>query len=292
MKEGDYDIAIIGPGKVGTALGALYAARGGGVVAVGGRQKPKAEDAARKIGHGAKALGIYETAAAAPNVILSVNDDALPGLFADIAGHDSFARNAVVVHCSGILCGRDLTSDGGTCELGSLHPLQTFPTADAAIAKLPGSYCFYEGSEAAIRFMTAFARTTGMKPVKIGCEQKALYHASAAIASNFLVALLDAAITAGGQAGVPRETFWPALRPLIDATLDNVDRLGAASALTGPITRGDSGTVAKHLASIEHTCPELSRLYRELGVRAASIARERNSISAEQYATIVSLLEN
>jgi predicted short-subunit dehydrogenase-like oxidoreductase (DUF2520 family) len=293
MTEGNRDVAIIGPGRVGTALGALFARRGGRIVAVGGRTRQKAEDAAGRIGNGARACDIYSAAQAAPNIILSVTDDAIAEVCAAISQARGLIPGAVLVHCSGALSSADLHGAvlPDAFELGSMHPLQTFPTVDAAIAKLPGAYCFHEGTDKANEFVTGFAQTVGMIPVPIRRERKVLYHASATMASNYLVALIDAAIRTGTLSGVDRQTFWRALKPLIEATLENVDTLGTTAALTGPIARGNIGTVQKHLGALQQECPDNSALYRELGLAAASIAFERKSISEDRYNAIVALLK-
>ena len=293
-EEDRRDVAIIGPGRVGTALGALYASRGGRVVAVGGRNLQKAEEAAGRIGHGVRADDIFSAAKAAPNVLLSVIDDAIVDVCTAISAEGGFMPGTVLVHCSGALSSADLQGAvlPHAVELGSMHPLQTFPTVDAAIAKLPEAHCFYEGTEKARNFITEFARTIGMVPIPIRREQKVLYHASATMASNYLVALIDAAVRTGSLTGVDRETFWRSLKPLVGATLENVDSLGTAAALTGPIARGDLGTIQKHLDALQRECPDNSALYRELGLSTAPLALQNGSISVERYDAIVALLRD
>jgi predicted short-subunit dehydrogenase-like oxidoreductase (DUF2520 family) len=292
MSESTYDLAIIGPGRVGTALGALYARGCNRAIAIGGRDKAKAEEAAKKIGHGAKAFDLAEAVPTASHIILAIPDDALESFAKEMRG--SFVRGAVIVHCAGALGSLELSQNfaPGAYETGSMHPLQTFPTVAAAIEKLPGSYCFYEGSDNACHFIKKFGETVGMKPIKIAAQQKILYHAAASMASNFLVTLLDTTLTLGEHAGIARETFWQALDPLIQATIANVGSLGTKGALTGPIARGDLGTVTRHLKSLDRECPEFSRLYRELGLQTARLAFEENLIHKEQLSALTALLES
>jgi predicted short-subunit dehydrogenase-like oxidoreductase (DUF2520 family) len=91
---------------------------------------------------------------------------------------------------------------------------------------------------------------------------------------------------------VDRETFWRSLKPLVGATLENVDSLGTAAALTGPIARGDLGTIQKHLDALQRECPDNSALYRELGLSTAPLALQNGSISVERYDAIVALLRD
>ncbi len=112
-----------------------------------------------------------------------------------------------------------------------MHPLQTFPTVQAAIAKLPGSYCFIEGDARACAVLESLAKAIGALPVRIAPETKALYHAGAAVASNYLVTLLDAAaamvaLAMGGSDDAERARALAALAPLVKATMENALQLG------------------------------------------------------------------
>jgi predicted short-subunit dehydrogenase-like oxidoreductase (DUF2520 family) len=288
-----YDVAIIGPGKVGTALGILYARGGYRVVAIGGRDPKRAELAASQIGSDTLSCNVVDAAHAADAIILSVTDDSIKDVCAQIAREAACRRGAVLIHCSGALSSIDLFAIHRTCHcsLGSMHPLQTFPDVDSAIEKIPGAYCFYEGDERATKFITHFARVIGLIPVEIHREEKALYHAAAVMASNYLVTLLDMMIETARLSGIDQDKVWPAFRPLIYGTLENVGRQGTAPSLTGPISRGDIDTVRKHLQSLDRVDPAAARLYRELGIKATTIAARRNAISTEKLVALVRLLK-
>jgi predicted short-subunit dehydrogenase-like oxidoreductase (DUF2520 family) len=127
-------------------------------------------------------------------------------------------------------------------EVGSLHPLQSLPSPEVGLHRLPGSWCAIEGPASVERL----ALSLGLRPFRVAPEQRARYHAAATIASNHLVAVLGQAVRVAASAGIPPE----ALLPLVRASVDNVDALGAPAALTGPVARGDADTVARHLDAL------------------------------------------
>jgi predicted short-subunit dehydrogenase-like oxidoreductase (DUF2520 family) len=141
--------------------------------------------------------------------------------------------------------------------VGSLHPLQSLPSVELGVERLPGSWCAVDGPAGVERL----AVSLGMRPFRVADDQRVAYHAAATIASNHLVALLGQASRIAAESGVPPE----ALLPLVRATLDNVDTLGPEAALTGPVARGDADTVSRHL----DTLPAADqRAYRALAAEA------------------------
>jgi predicted short-subunit dehydrogenase-like oxidoreductase (DUF2520 family) len=290
------DIAIIGPGKVGTALGVLCARAGWNVVAVGGGRRCSAQAAARAIGATTKVLPAAEAAAAGKLVLLTVPDDAIEHVCAELARAGALTAGAVVAHCCGALGSEVLASarDRGV-EVGSFHPLQTFPTVEAAVAKLPGSFCFIEGSPRACQVLEALAGAIGATARRTTAQGKALYHAAAAVASNYLVTLLDGAgamlaLALQESSGVDRRSAIQALAPLVQATLTNVLELGPEQALTGPIARGDASTVRRHLHAIAQTTPELDAMYRRLGLLTVELALRKGTLSPADAADLRQLL--
>jgi predicted short-subunit dehydrogenase-like oxidoreductase (DUF2520 family) len=278
-------ISIIGPGKVGTAVGVL-AARAGYRVIIGGRRKSRARAAARLIGRGAVAMACDEAAAVGRIVLLTVSDSAIGPLCAELAATRTFASDAIVAHCCGALASDVLrpAMELCGCAIASMHPLQTFPTARAAVDAMPGTYFFIEGDKAAIGPLAKLARAIGGRPCRIGGSPraKALYHAAGCMASNYLVALMDAVLAVAKEAGIEAKAAWPAFRPLVEATLRNIAALGPAGALTGPIARGDAQTVARHVAAIA-SCPGarkkgLDRVYRAMGQSAVGLALRKGTI--------------
>jgi predicted short-subunit dehydrogenase-like oxidoreductase (DUF2520 family) len=285
------EVAIIGPGRVGTAIGVLARQGGYRVTAVGGRDLEKTRRAAARIGPGVAAESVTAAAAGARLVLLTVADDAITEVAGELAASGVLKGVEVLAHCSGALPGEALAvaRDAAGCAVGSAHPLQTFPSVDGALARLPGAFWVYEGDAPAWTPLLELGVDMGLRPLRIASADKTGYHAMAVMASNYLVALMDAALTLGGRVGMDRGIAWEALKPLVQATLANIDELGTASALTGPIQRGDEQTVRRHLAWLAAE-PALESLYRRLGVRTAALALEAGGVDEDAAKRLLELL--
>jgi len=246
------NISILGCGKVGTALGMLAARAGATVVAVASRHRCQAKKAAESIGGSVRVLDMREAAAAGGLVLLTVSDDAIAAVCAELAQARAFRQGALVAHCSGSL-GSDVLAPARACgcAVGSAHPLQTFPTVAAAVGRIQGAHFFIEGDDAAVTVLETLARAVGGRPSRINAEAKALYHAAASMACNYLVALLEGAARLGDWAEIRGDAFLTAIDPLVLATVENVNELGPAEALTGPIARGDVDTLRRQIDAVK-----------------------------------------
>jgi predicted short-subunit dehydrogenase-like oxidoreductase (DUF2520 family) len=220
--------ALVGPGRAGTAVARALEQRGWRCLTVIGRDP--APDALRGVGR-------------AELVIVATPDAAISDAAAALA--DALQARALVIHLSGACTLAELDklrARRPDVRVGSLHPLQSLPTPEVGGERLAGSWCAVDGPPA----VEELAITLGMRPFRVDDANRALYHATATVASNHLVALMGQVTRLAEAAGVPPA----ALLPLVRATLDNVDALGPAGALTGPIGRGDVDTVARHLGAI------------------------------------------
>ncbi|MDP6979775.1 MAG: DUF2520 domain-containing protein [Myxococcota bacterium] len=275
-------LGIIGPGTLGTALGQLARRAGYGEISIGGRTAQHAEAAARAIGPDALADVAGEVASRSKLLFLTVRDGEIADVARELSSNGSIGSDCVVAHCSGALSS-DVLVSLRECEgvaLASFHPLQTLPNVERATAMLPGSHCFAEGDAGALAVLREFAGDLDLRFVEIATEAKPLYHASAVLACNDFTALMDAALGSMEAAGIERATAWAALSPLVHATLENIDTLGPEAALTGPIRRGDAGTVALHLESLQAADPRLASLYRALGDRTLELAQRGGALDA------------
>jgi predicted short-subunit dehydrogenase-like oxidoreductase (DUF2520 family) len=182
-------------------------------------------------------------------VLLCVPDDAIASVAASVP------PGPLVGHCSGAT-----TLDVFDGREGfSLHPLMSVPTGSTPDV-LRGAGAAVDGtSERALEIAHRFAAALGMNAVHVNAEDRAAYHAAGAIASNFLVALETCAERLAASCGVTREQ----LAPLVLATAEQWARMGA-QALTGPIARGDNGTVERHRAVIAERMPDLLPAWTEL----------------------------
>ena len=227
--------AIVGRGRLGTALAAGMRAAGLGVNG--------------PLGRGA-------TAAGSDAVLLCVPDGEIA------AAATRIAPGPLVGHCSGAL-GLGVL---GAHEGFGLHPLMTVTAAGADFA---GAGCAVAGStERALSAATGLARCLGMRPVAIADEDRPAYHAAASIASNFLVTLEAAAERLAATTGVDRDL----LAPLVRATVENWAARGPERALTGPIARGDAATVARQRHAVADRVPELLPLFDSLAEATRTLA--------------------
>lgn len=236
-------IAVVGQGRLGVALAGALAAAG--------------YEALGPLGRGADGSG-------ADAVLLCVPDQEIAAAAAAIA------PGIPVGHCSGAT-GLEPLSDH---EAFSLHPLMT---VTAAGARFEGAGAAIDGSTTrALELARRLAESLGMRPVRIAPEDRALYHAAASMASNFLVTLEAAAERLAAEAGLERAL----LVPLVRATVENWASLGGKRALTGPLARGDEATVARQREAIEEHAPELLELFDALVGATRAIASRREQVPA------------
>lgn len=294
-------LTIIGPGVVGTTIAVLAARTCHYEIIIGARDEQKGLDAAKLIDGDVVVCGISEAASLGDIVLLTVSDDVIGPLCTDLAHQRVFRSGAVVAHCSGALTRDELMSAKTCCgsSLASMHPLQTFPNLHTSIARIQGTFCYYESDFDAKDVICNLATDIGMQVVELKKEAKSLYHASAVMACNYLATLMDSALALAEAAGIDRTTMWQSLDPLVMATLHNVRQLGAEHALTGPIVRGDVRTVKNHLAaintiasnnvspntissnSVSSNTHSLHSVYASMGSQTVKLARKRGAIDPD-----------
>lgn len=284
-------VAIIGSGVLGTSLGVLLHRAGCEIAAVCSRNRRSAQEAASRIG-AVDVVGDPGLAAmGADVVILAVPDRAIPSVGIEVAAGGALKRGAVVAHLSGglpsgVLSG--VSAAGG--HPGALHPLQSFADVETAIRSLPRTYFYLEGQPAAVAVMDRLVTALGGQAVHIEAASKALYHAGAAAASNFLVTLIDYAVTLLGQAGVSHDLALQSLLPLIRGTIENIETVGLPNALTGPIARGDLGTVKRHLRALEQMPGDMARLYRTMARKTIEVALRKGTLERADADTLLDVL--
>jgi predicted short-subunit dehydrogenase-like oxidoreductase (DUF2520 family) len=285
-------VAIVGAGRVGTALARLLVDAGYALVGVASLSMDSARRACTFAGAGRAASDAAELTPEADLIFLTTPDDVIAAVCERLAESGPLRAGSVVAHCSGALPSDVLARarDAGA-HVGSLHPLQSFASAEEAVRLLPGCSCAVEGDDEAARVLEAAARDIGCRPFAIKPEAKLLYHASAVVASNYLVALQAVAVRLATAAGVPAQDALPALLPLIGGTVSNIERVGIPDCLTGPIARGDAETVRRHCDEIARHAPELLDLYKVLGREALRLAVARGGPSPSAVRELEEMLE-
>jgi len=198
----------------------------------------------------------------------------------------------MVVHCSGAdSTGILEPARKAGAYVGVLHPLQTFAGAEQAMENMPGSTFTLEAEAPLLGILQEMANALGGRWIKIKAGDRAVYHAAAVMACNYLVTLVKMATDLWQTFGVPRKEATEALLPLIRGTVHNLETIGLPQCLTGPIARGDSGTIKKHLEALERVSPDTLSSYRELGLKTIPIALAKGRISGRQAEELRAALE-
>ncbi len=278
-------VGIVGPGRAGLGLALALRKAGFRVLGVHGRrEKPVPRGVRLSVGPTPPWLGEADV------VLLAVGDDALAGVVAGLARAEGARPGQVVLHLSGALSSEVLAPlERRGAATGSMHPLMTVSADPARAARhLRGATFVLEGGLEAVRAADGLVRALGGTPLMLAPEAKAVYHAGAVFASNYVVTVLAEAERLLVEAGVPAGAAREALLPLARATLDNVAALGPATALTGPVARGDAATVRRHRAALG---PEARRLYDALALATLALAKEKGLAPAGEAALRAALAE-
>ena len=270
---------FIGAGTVGTALATTLSAMGYQVVAVSDRSQKSAARLAQDIS-GCRAVKNGQAVAdTAELVFITTPDDAIPSVAAEIQWHP----NQSVVHCSGA-DSTDILEPARQlgAQVGAFHPLQTFASVRQAIDNIPGSTFAIEAEEPLRTTLKEMATALEGQWIELKASDKVLYHAAAVIACNYMVTLVKAATDLWQTFDIPVQQATKALMPLLQGTLNNINSIGIPNCLTGPIARGDTGTINKHLKALGQSAPAVLSTYRELGLQTIPISLAKGRINQQQ----------
>ena len=265
---------IVGAGHVGRVLGRLFARSGSlAVQDVLTRSHASAEEAVRFMQAG-RAVGDVNDLRRADIWMLAVGDDQIAPVCAKLAA-TGLLQGALVFHCSGARSSADLHSAAAAgAMVASVHPVRSFADPAAVAQDFAGTFCGVEGDLAALQ---PALDSIGARTVVIDAAAKTVYHAAAVFASNYLVTVVDAALRAYQAAGIPADIARELARPLATETLANVFRLGPETALSGPIARGDTQTVARQQLAIDGWDEPTGLLYAALAEATTVLARRKRT---------------
>ena len=262
-------VGVVSAGRVGSVVGAAWAAAGHHVVAASGVSRASVRRAEALL-PGVPLLAPDEVVREVDLALLAVPDDVLPGLIRGLAAAGCFRTGQIVVHTSGA---RGVSVLAPAAEVGvlplALHPVMTFTGRVEDVARLAGcsvGVTATVGDEAGWSVGEALVVEMGAEPVRIDESVRPLYHAALAHGANHLITLVRDCIDTLERAGVhPADRL---VAPLLSAALDNALRHGDR-ALTGPVARGDIETVRTHLRVLAEDDPDLAATYRVLADRTA-----------------------
>lgn len=272
-------LGFIGAGTVGTALAIRLSGRGYPVAAVSSRSRNSAQNLAQAVS-GCRVFDNAQAVADNAELIFITTPD---GAIAQVASQVNWHPGQGVVHCSGA-DSTDILKPARNlgAQVGAFHPLQTFASVKQAIENIPGSTFALEAEEPLLKTLKEMATALDGHWVELKAGDKVLYHAAAVIACNYMVTLLKLATDLWQTFNVPPPEATRALLPLLRGTIRNIETVGIPQCLTGPIARGDVGTIRKHLDALGHKAPSLVSTYRELGLQTIPIAVAKGRIDKNQ----------
>lgn len=287
------NVAIIGLGKTGTAVGHLLRNAGYPVAAVVYRSDVSLQDRIRYTG--GRPFGFAESAKAArlaTCIFITTQDDFIAPVCRDIANNGGFKEGDKVIHMSGSgsLDLLDPARRAGALT-ACIHPIQSFADVESAIRNIPQSYFGVTAAEGIREWASSLVRDLGGIPFDVSDEIRPLYHVAACMASNYLTALLHMVMETYSSLGLPREEAIRAVWPLVLGTLKNIETKGTVRSLTGPISRGDTGTIEQHIEVLREKLPLYLPVYCEMGLQAVELAMQKKTISVETAALMKAILK-
>jgi predicted short-subunit dehydrogenase-like oxidoreductase (DUF2520 family) len=281
-------VGIIGAGRVGAVLGAALSAAGHDVVAASGLSAASAERAARLL-PGVPLLPADEVVAAADLVVLAVPDDTLAGLIAGLAETGAWRAGQLAFHTSGAhgLAVLAPAERAGVLPL-ALHPAMTFSGAPEDADRLAGAPFGVTSHEGHRAVAETLVLEMGGEPFFVAEPDRRLYHAALVTGANHLVTLVAEAADLLRTAGIGDPSR--VLAPLLTAALDNGLRRGDRG-LTGPVSRGDVGTVRDHLETLTERAPQAVAAYVAMAERTTERALASGRLKRHEGAPLLDLLQ-
>jgi predicted short-subunit dehydrogenase-like oxidoreductase (DUF2520 family) len=264
---------VVGAGPVATALAGALRLAGVPVLGLWARRAHPARQAGSIAGVAAFSSAPPDIMLESEVVILAVRDSVIGEVAQMLVGTGLVNRGHVLLHCAGATAAEEILAPviDKVAGVATLHPLAAIADPKLAMRALKGTVFGVEGDEAGRAMAQRLVAALGGVMLTLELSQMAAYHAAAALASNYVVATLDAAAAVLASAGVAPDRAAQALLPLAEGALRNVAAHGTTDGLTGPIRRGDSATIQRHLDALRAR-PELVEIYRALARRAVEIA--------------------
>ena len=280
-------IAFIGAGRLATGLALAFHAAGLKVVAIASRSSAHADTLAARI-PGCVRLAPQAAADAAGLVLITTSDDAIAGTTSALR----WRAGQSVVHCSGVTEVEALApAAAGGALTGGFHPMQTFTDPEAAVASLPGCTVSIEAADARLAAtLEAMARRISCRSIRLPPGCRARYHASGGYASQFVNVLLREATDIWKTFGVAEEDAVRALLPLLKGTIASIENAGVVGGMPGPVSRGDAGTIRRHVEDLGKVSDGTLDFYRELALRTVTLAVEKGGIDGAKAAELRDIL--
>lgn len=219
-------------------------------------------------------------------IFIATPDDAIPLVCEQLFKNKALKTGCLIVHFSGSQTSDTLISlkEKG-CFIASIHPMTSFAKPELSIEQFKGTYCAIEGDEQALQQITTLFTQIGGIVYPINKEKKSLYHLAGVFASNYLITLADIGMRCLKQSGVDENRGLPIITSIMRNTLTNLEKTNSPQAsLTGPIQRGDTQVVQKHLQCLSDETPK--KIYAYLGLATLEL------INHDKKSTLKALLSN
>ncbi len=289
MNEGLGSVLVLGAGPVAVAVARELRASGHDELALWARRTDAAQAAGAKAGVPSYSERWPACLYAADTLVLAVRDDAPSSLARELAVAGVLRPSMCLLHCAGSISGKAAFANLDVAGVGLCHPLRAIAT------DMPGDFgettFGIEGDDVGRATAARLAKRLGGAVLALEAEQVSAYHAAAAVASNYLVAVMDLAQSVLSSAGLDEAAARDAFASLAAGALANVRERGLPDALTGPIRRGDAQTVAGHVDALSRGPAEDLEAYRVLGRRCVALSTSCGDAEADKLAEIVELLE-
>ena len=282
-------LGFIGAGTVGTALAVRFSNKGYPIKAVTSRSITSAERLSKEVAGCEVVHSAQAVADVAGLVFVTTPDDVIASVVKPIKWHSGQS----VVHCSGA-GSLDILEPARLmgAQVGGFHPLQTFASVSYAIENISGSTFALEAEEPLLSTLKELAIALEGYWVRLKAEDKVLYHAAAVMACNYMVTLVKLATDMWKVFGVDTPEASRALVPLLKGTVGNIANVGLPNCLTGPLARGDVGTIKKHLNALKESAPALLPMYCALGLETIPVALAKGKIEKDKAEEIRFLLND
>lgn len=286
-------VTIVGAGKVGRALARALCDAGYNMSAILDQNQDRARQAAEFCNNVMDSGQINDLNSGTTLLLICVPDDAIQSVAEELTALNRIRLNCVVAHTSGALSSGVLNSLSRHTELlASMHPIQTLAGTIDDWHRFSGAFFGIEGNDIALYRLEKVVSDLKGNVIKVPEDRKNMVHLACVLASNFMVTLLGSAIDILTRAGFAEDDARAMLKPIILTTVENITTMGAVDALSGPIARGDAGTLKNHLATIRHNCPELLDLYVSCARRTITIAEKKGKLSKEDIQVMMTLMRD
>lgn len=289
-RPGRLTVGVVGAGRVGAPLGAALAAAGHTVVAASGVSEQSVTRIEAML-PGAARTDPESVVRAADLVLVTVPDDALGDLIAGLAAVGAWRPGQIVVHTSGVhgLGALAPAAAAGAMTL-AIHPAMTFTGTSLDLQRIQQAHFAVTAPPAMLAVAQALVVEMGGEAVVVDDAQRVRYHAALVHGANHVATALAQATALLADAGV--EDAAAVLRPLVLASADGAlaDAPGSMASLTGPVVRGDAGTVRAHLGALEDA-PTTAAAYRAMARATADMAHSSGRLNDAAYAEVMDVIE-